>query len=165
MKTSKRIVSKTEYARIETLRFVLLFSASFFRKLAYISVWMMVSSLLLVVLIIVIAIQCKLQGKPPVVQHDDFSVPRYVLLTILSTLFFCALSYASNAKVKSLGIVVPFTRANTADLPAPDSLVRASQEPVQQDQSILLRAAADTTQTPAEQLLRPVPETITNGVK
>lgn len=38
--------------------------------------------------------------------------------------------------------VLPLTRANTADLPAPDTLVRASAEPVQEPQTVLLRAAA-----------------------
>lgn len=53
---------------------------------------------------------------------------------------------------------VPLTRANTADLPAPDSLVRASQEPPQEPQAVLLRAAAEGAQTPAEQLVRAASE-------
>jgi len=48
-----------------------------------------------------------------------------------------------------------YTAVSTADLPASDMLVRASQEPEQAEHSILLRAATDTNQTPAEQLLRP----------
>ena len=49
---------------------------------------------------------------------------------------------------------VPLTRANTADLPAPDSLVRASAEPVQEQQAVLLRAATETQERHEEQLVR-----------
>ena len=49
---------------------------------------------------------------------------------------------------------VPLTRANTADLPAPDSLVRASAEPVQEQQAVLLRAATETAERHEEQLVR-----------
>jgi hypothetical protein len=53
---------------------------------------------------------------------------------------------------------VPLTRANTADLPAPDSLVRASEEPMQEQQAVLLRAAAQRHETSPEQLVRPTAE-------
>jgi hypothetical protein len=49
---------------------------------------------------------------------------------------------------------VPLTRANTADLPAPDTLVRASEEPRQDEQSVLLRAATATAERHEEQLVR-----------
>ena len=49
---------------------------------------------------------------------------------------------------------VPLTRANTADLPAPDSLVRASAEPIQAQEAVLLRAAAEEQQRHEEQLVR-----------
>lgn len=50
--------------------------------------------------------------------------------------------------------VLLLTRANTAALPAPDSLVRASSEPVQAQEAVLLRAAAQGQETPAEELVR-----------
>ena len=50
---------------------------------------------------------------------------------------------------------VPFTRANTADLPTAETLVRASAEPLEQQQAILLRPASKSDTTPAEQLVRP----------
>ncbi len=59
-----------------------------------------------------------------------------------------------------MDVGVPLTRANTADLPAPDFLVRASEKPSEEQASILLRAAADTPVTLADQLLRPVTEEI-----
>lgn len=50
--------------------------------------------------------------------------------------------------------VIPLTRVNTADLPAPEILVRASSEPPQAQESMLLRAAAEGQETPPEQLVR-----------
>ncbi len=50
---------------------------------------------------------------------------------------------------------IPLTRANVADLPAPETLVRASSEPPQAQEAILLRAALEGQETPPEQLVRP----------
>ena len=49
--------------------------------------------------------------------------------------------------------VVPLTRANTAALPANDSLVRASQEPAQAQEGVLLRVAAGEAQAGKEEQL------------
>ena len=49
---------------------------------------------------------------------------------------------------------LPLTRANTGNLPAPNSLVRASQEPLQSQETILLRAAIETQEVHEEELLR-----------
>ena len=57
-------------------------------------------------------------------------------------------------RVDQMNNVVPLTRANTADLPAPESLVRASAEPVQEPQAVLLRAATTTQEKHEEQLVR-----------
>ena len=48
----------------------------------------------------------------------------------------------------------PFMNAHAAKLPASDSLVRASEEPLQAQQSILLRAAIETTEKQEDELLR-----------
>ena len=56
--------------------------------------------------------------------------------------------------VKQMDPGVPLTRANTADLRASDSLVRASSEPIQAQQAVLLRAAAEGMETQPEQLVR-----------
>jgi len=48
-----------------------------------------------------------------------------------------------------------FTDVSACDLPAVDSLVRASDKPADQQQSVLLRAVVETPETPPEQLLRP----------
>ncbi len=46
------------------------------------------------------------------------------------------------------------THVNTADLPAPDSLVRASSQPTQAQETVLLRASKETQEKHEEQLLR-----------
>ncbi len=56
--------------------------------------------------------------------------------------------------IKQVDIGIPLTRANTADLPAPETLVRASSEPSQAQEAVLLRAAAEGQETPPEQLVR-----------
>jgi len=55
---------------------------------------------------------------------------------------------------KNTRIDVPLTRANTVYLPAAESLIRASQEPMQAQEGVLLRAAMETTPEQEEQLLR-----------
>lgn len=57
-------------------------------------------------------------------------------------------------EAKETEVGIPLTRANTRDLSAPESLVRASQEPVQAQKSILLRAAMETTEKQEAELLR-----------
>lgn len=49
---------------------------------------------------------------------------------------------------------VPLTRANIDYLPAPDSLVRASHEPLQAQETVLLRAAMETMDGQEDELLR-----------
>lgn len=50
---------------------------------------------------------------------------------------------------------VPLTRVNIADLPALESLVRPSSEPLQAQEAVLLRAATKGEETHLEQLVRP----------
>ena len=51
-------------------------------------------------------------------------------------------------EARDIAPVVPLTRANTADLPALDSLVRASHEPAEAQKTVLLRAASQVSETP-----------------
>lgn len=48
------------------------------------------------------------------------------------------------------------TRTNAVDLPAEETLVRASTQPVEKHRTVLLRAAFHSDTTPEEQLVRPV---------
>ncbi len=116
MKTGRRIVSKTEYVRIQTIQ-------------------------------LVSAALCFLPVTCLLLSNGKISAPALLLLTYPIIIFA--------KRAKSLGKVIPLTRANTADLPATESLVRASQEPTKEDQSILLRPAVEIQHTPADQLLRP----------
>jgi len=50
--------------------------------------------------------------------------------------------------------VAPITRHNTGDLPAVESLVRASDLPPSDQQAELLRAVSQGSETPSEELLR-----------
>jgi hypothetical protein len=55
---------------------------------------------------------------------------------------------------KTVRNTASITRANTADIPAPDSLVRASSEPEQVQKAVLLRAVTETDERHEEQLVR-----------
>ena len=48
----------------------------------------------------------------------------------------------------------PPTNTNNADLPAHQTLVRASSEPLQTQEAVLLRAATEGMETPPEEMLR-----------
>ena len=77
------------------------------------------------------------------------------LIVGFSTVLLPMLLVISVNQTKSLEKVVLLTHANTADLPDPASLVRASDRPTQEQGDILLRATIEAPETPAEQLLRP----------
>jgi hypothetical protein len=51
--------------------------------------------------------------------------------------------------------VVPLTRANADQIPATQSLIRASHEPMQEQQAVLLRPALHDALTSPAQLVRP----------
>ena len=72
----------------------------------------------------------------------------------------CMAYWSKKAADKSLAKAVqplqilPLTRANAADLPVSESLVRSSEEPLQAQQAILLRAASETGEGQEDELLR-----------
>jgi hypothetical protein len=84
-----------------------------------------------------------------------FIVPM-VVFVVLVVFSLCSLYIGIQAgrQARKVKVGVPLTRANTADLPAPDSLVRASAEPVQEQRAVLLRAATQGIETHEEQLVR-----------
>ncbi len=57
-------------------------------------------------------------------------------------------------KAHQLELVVPLTRKSAEQLPAEESLVRASSEPPDVQEEVLLRAAGSEPYTPPEELLR-----------
>ena len=76
------------------------------------------------------------------------------LLGFLVFRFCWSISKGLYKEVKRIEPGVPLTRANIAALPAPDSLVRASAEPLQEQQAVLLRAATAGVERHEEQLVR-----------
>jgi hypothetical protein len=90
------------------------------------------------------------------IAHHIFSF-RTVLGSLIVLGMATALYYAGRVHLKlarAIEPVTPLTRANIGDLPAPQTLVRASQEPMQEHQAELLRAAQYGKETHAEELLR-----------
>ena len=86
--------------------------------------------------------------------------PDWVLINLeidFALLGLCGLSYLSAIAFKrssdEIHPGIPIRPANTADLPASDSLVRASEEPRQLQRNVLLRSGAPPLMP--EQLLRP----------
>ena len=79
-----------------------------------------------------------------------------ILATGLLTFVFGMLAKKTTKAVKTIDPGVPLTHAKTADLPAPDSLVRASSKPLQAQKAVLLRAVEQEIDTPPEQLVRAV---------
>jgi hypothetical protein len=73
-------------------------------------------------------------------------------LIAMPVLRFIGLLFATAARMDP---VVPLTRNTAADLPETESLVRASTEPPQQQETVLLRAAQSDAATPSQELLRP----------
>ena len=136
-KKTTRIVSQREYAKI------------FLIVLA-----MAVSSVCLIPLMAIG--MAEVVSRSTVAGYYDSVIGVCLMLMAFFTavFLFSKLLVASIKKILALEHVVPVTRANTADLSAHDSLVRASQEPVQEQQSILLRPAMAADASPPEQLLR-----------
>ncbi len=76
------------------------------------------------------------------------------LVVGVSSFVMLRFSRGSFKKSHSIDAGIPLTRTEMNDLPAPDTLVRASQEPLQLQQATLLRPATETPEAHEEQLLR-----------
>jgi hypothetical protein len=77
------------------------------------------------------------------------------MIVIAGVLVFGAIGVSLVKHSADINNVVPLTRATASDLPAPESLVRASEEPPVAPETILLRPLADNPTSPPEQLVRP----------
>jgi hypothetical protein len=85
----------------------------------------------------------------------DPITPFFVICMIIAV----PLAYLSMAKknwkeLKEMESVEPVTRHNIAQMPAEETLVRASQEPTVGQEKVLLRAATAPEETKTEELLR-----------
>ena len=138
-KTRKRIVSKGEYARQVVTKSILLFLGA----IVSINIFVCLRNLLRLWL-------TRPEGIPVSIG--------FAFICVAAVMLACyGLTMATAIRgVRRIHVDVPLTRANTANLPAPDSLVRASSEPMQVQQTVLLRAAAEGMETPPEQIARTV---------
>ncbi len=76
------------------------------------------------------------------------------LACILGFLLLFSVSATRQVIVETRKQYFPPTNTNNADLPAHQTLVRASSEPLQAQEAVLLRAAAEGIETPPEELMR-----------
>jgi hypothetical protein len=146
-KSEKRIVSKTEYAVLTSRKSVLMMFG-FLLSIGAAMIGLLIGTVLLCALIYQWCSPSK--GLPEAIQTE--------IVISLGRVIICVLLYRIGLKIydkaHTLEKVVPFTQANTAHLAAEESLVRASTEPVAEQEKVLLRAAKLSQETPAEQLLR-----------
>ncbi len=142
-KPGRRIVSKGEYARAQGRRFGLAADA---------------------VCLFIVAGLCFV--KAPLLCYilgaaaaNWPSATLLLLLIPLPAIVIYALGKTASVRLRTaltLDTGVPLTRANVGDLPAPASLVRAAEEPVQAQQAILLRPSPPRHERQEEQLVRAV---------
>ncbi len=142
-KTGKRIVSKREYAKAQGIKGGL--NLGRFGLLLFSILWSLLAGLYLLRL----------------VTGMWWDVSPFLIwvacLTCGGASYLCYLTMkAVDRRIQGFEKVQPLTRANAADLPAPDSLVRASSEPMQAQEAVLLRAAAEEQERHEEQLVRAV---------
>lgn len=123
-KSGRRIVSKGEYAEVQARRGLIWLNPLFMLLVALFAYIVGTRSSSHSQLLMVTACACGVAG----------------LLSIFSAVVI-------SRRIKR---VVPLTRANAADLPANDSLVRASQEPAQAQEGVLLRATSGEAQAGKE---------------
>jgi hypothetical protein len=150
--TGKRIVSKGEYAKAQRKR-AALFSLGVSLIVAALGGILAFASILL-------PLGRYMREFP----EADF-VWLYPIITVAGLIIF-VLAAGLLAHIVRVGAIFMFKKANAidpgipihrvppADLPAPDSLVRASEEPRQEPQAVLLRAATQTQERHEEQLVR-----------
>lgn len=142
----KRIVSGEEYARIQGKCTLLRIGAVLLYVLA--AVLFLTAGETLFSLLIAM-------GKGTV---DPLGLGWILLWFLLTASIGIVCKETANKLTKraaELGKVTIATRSNTARLPAKEILVRASTQPAEQQQAVLLRAASPCDTTPTEQLVRP----------
>ncbi len=147
-KPGRRIVSRGEYTRLIGAKIgfgVIAFGVGF----------MMIQCLSAMIIFLLDSVQVANHRFDP--KSAAWCLGPCCLAAYGSYRMFC---YARTSMKKALRkeFIVPLTRANVGDLPAPASLVRASQEPMQANEGVLLRAATQSQGEHEEQLLRAVAE-------
>ena len=142
----KKIVSKREYAQIQSVRVGrMLWGMS----LVVAGVACAVFTLCLCVLVF-----ASLADGDSYRGLGAFILICAAVLTGVLTYGFGKMGAAKIEEAEKLNYAVPLTKANAPYLPMQESLVRASAEPLVAAETVLLRAAADNSTTPPEQLVR-----------
>ena len=141
---SRRIVSKREYAAVQAKRGGLTAAALILGIIYVVYVYAAVKYC------IWLGLSLALGGTVTGI------VPGYFVALVLMPLAFSCIRWMQRSirAIEFIQRVIPVTRANSRNLPLPDSLVRASTEPVQEQGSILLRAAASRDEKHMDQLLQ-----------
>ena len=155
--TGKRVVSKGEYALIRRQEAVKLTLALCLSGLAFANFY--------------VACQTGLKITDPwrSYMHDSL-VHTAEGYGIIGLLFGCGAFACINAlrgslhEASSIKVNTLLTRPNTADLPAIDSLVRASSVPTQAHATVLLRPAVEVQETRPEELMRAVCEIVCSQI-
>ncbi len=154
-KTGKRIVSKGEYVRAKGIGLSLRVSSRGFMALAICCACFAAVMFSCFACSIVVFFMMLFSGR------NAWSMPLTALYFLLASglsgavgIGFARLCWASRSRAERIENIVLFTHANTADLPAPDSLVRASSEPLQAQEAVLLRAATEGQERHEDELLR-----------
>ena len=96
-------------------------------------------------------------------RSDRGMIPFTLMILILLTWgagYIFGISQRALRAARDIDTGIPLTHHNTEQLPAEEILVRATTEPLQALESVLLRPAVEGDETPKEQLLRGgVPQT------
>jgi hypothetical protein len=151
-KSHKQIVSKAEYVAVMSKKASLSFSGTVFLCTSYFAILCgLALGLTLSIMGVLVMTYSPLGGAIRIGIGLGLG-----FVIIRGGMFFSNRAEDILQKAEGMNVGVPFTQANTAHLPASESLVRASSEPEEEQQSVLLRASIHSQQTPAEQLLRPV---------
>lgn len=147
-KTGRRIMSKGEYAKAKGKRAGLGITGYCSLLLALVCLGLTISYL------------CELLFALPGLGMDRkdgqffYHITLLILISGAATFLFGKLGIIGFRQAGEVKTGVPLTRHTAAHLPAPDSLVRASEQPLQAQEAVLLRAAAQGQETPPEQLVR-----------
>ncbi len=151
--SGKRLVSKGEYVRAQAGRFGLGMSGS---GAIILGCLCGLAAFIMIFLVIIGFIYAVLHDFWAFVHHEGTSMVSFLTWSFALIAAAWGLLRWGVERVKKASTinVVPITRANTADLPANDSLVRASSQPAQAQEGVLLRASGETQDKCEEQLLR-----------
>jgi hypothetical protein len=146
--TGKRIVSKGEYVRTHLLQSGLATVSFFLFGFAFVC---LLGTLCLLFLLCLLPALLRDEGGISI--QTVYRGGLALLLTSAGTYLFLKAGMITQERAAKLEPWDCLVYASTADLPAPASLVRASEEPAQEQQAVLLRAA-ETHEQHEEQLVR-----------